>query len=81
MQSSNKTQFLYFNLCLCVVLDSLSCSFRSTCISFVTNSYVSVFVVEVYLEHMTCISGEHEKFMSEVTGFCGCEIIRRYVLT
>jgi len=29
---------------------------------------------------MTCISGEHEKFMSEVTGFCGCEIIRRYVL-
>ncbi|XP_071129810.1 methylthioribose kinase-like [Mytilus edulis] len=35
--------------------------------------------VKIYMEHMTCISGSIEHFMSEVTGFCGCELIRRTV--
>jgi hypothetical protein len=30
-----KALFVYFNLCLCVMLDNLSCSFKS--ISFLTN--------------------------------------------
>lgn len=34
--------------------------------------------VDVYLQHMTCI-GDHESFVSEVAGFCGCEIVRRIV--
>lgn len=44
----------------------------------ITDRELISFTVDVYLDNMTSVINR-DTFMAEVTGFCGCEIIRRYL--